>query len=594
MAAKRLLIPLVLACLTARAEADEVRSFPTQVAPKGLVRATQDTESPDSGLAIQMMVQSVAGLAAKSVNEGRGDEMVWVATGNADMERWYARLQERRPPLEFRGVLGPWDLVERYRRLGIIKGYVLYRLDGSRGELNEHRPAMDLSVNVATSLAGLLDGILIDQSLEATAKEHGLELLLDARQRTQAWCFETYKNRFNRRLLCTQDPKKPHVRDLAIAQQSLTLYGDGEPMARALEWLEPLSPILGWNGGDEFVTTRASTVYGHFQTATDWCMNLPVLMAGSERAAPAKLNPFDPRGIDWADRRSAVSFVCSDGDNVQWLQGSFFGNTDYWASQDRGLIPFGWSCCFTHLTQLCPPAVGHGVTTRKPNDWFVEWGGGYYYPDLFARERPDRWKLFARQARRTWEMMKMNGTAVIGFNVSNPESADARKSYEVFAGETDGLLAILVFQYAPYEGGGGRTFWVKDRRGVETPVITARYSIWAHANDRPRSGTPGKVAREIRQTVSRTPPEQLPRYDWAIAHAWSYFQKAPGDDEAAEDMPQDGAPSRGGVRGYTPVTWCAQRLPSDVRVVCPEELVWRIRMRNDPEQTRAAIRTFRP
>jgi hypothetical protein len=237
--------------------------------------------------------------------------------------------------------------------------------------------------------------------------------------------------------------------------------------------------------------------------------------------------------------------------------------------------------------------VDYAVATQSRNDRFVEWGGGYYYPDLFASERPDRWDLLARHARRTWEMMRRNNTAVIGFNVADPKSADARKAYEVFASETDGLLAILVFQYAPYEGGGGKTFWVKDRRGAGVPVITARYSIWEHTNERPRSGTPAKVAREIRETVDHTPPDELPRYDWVIANAWSYFRNAPGADEAAENLPRGGAADQG-VRGYAPVTWCAGRLPKEIRVLCPEELAWRVRMKHDPERTRAEIERFVP
>src|SRR3954463_12240459 len=87
------------------------------------------------------------------------------------------------------------------------------------------------------------------------------------------------------------------------------------------------------------------------------------------------------------------------------------------------------------------------------------------------------------------------------------------------------------FQYAPYEAGAGKVYWVKDRRGAEVPVITARYSIWADANTRPRAGTPAKVAREIREPRAATAPADLPRYDWAIAHAWSYFRHVPGTDE---------------------------------------------------------------
>ena len=153
--------------------------------------------------------------------------------------------------------------------------------DDSKGEYNQHRSGMDCSVNVATSLAGIVDGIIVDEKLEQEAKAHGLTRLIDARDKTQAWCFENYKDQFNRRMVCTQDPRKSNVRDLAIAQKTFTVYGYDEPTPTVMNWLEPLSPILGWNGGDEFKTTEMSTRWGHIQTATDWCNNLPVLMAGS-------------------------------------------------------------------------------------------------------------------------------------------------------------------------------------------------------------------------------------------------------------------------------------------------------------------------
>lgn len=585
---------IAIAIMAAVEQAEVDRWFPDQAAPRGVARTVREDQFPGPGLANRMMVQSVAGLAARAVNEGRSDEMVWVTTRNTDVESWGSAILDRPGAPESRGRFAPWDLVDRYRDRGVVKGYILYRLDDSPGAVNEHRPGMDLSVNVATSLAGLLDGILIDERLEAEARAHGLERLADARGKGQAWCFETYKARFNRRLLVMQDPRKPNVRDLAIAQRALTIYGDDGPAAAALKWLEPLSPILGWNGGDEFQTTRASTLQGHFQTATDWCMNLPVLMAGGRRNGPARVKAFDPREIDWTDRRSAVCFVGSDGDNVQWLQGDFFGNRSFWSNPGRGRVPFGWSCCFAHLSQLCPPAVDRAAADQTANDRFLEWGGGYYYPDLFAADRPGRWDLLARHARRTWGRMKRDNTRVIGFNVADPESADAQRAYATFARETDGLLGILVFQYAPYEGGGGKTFWVRDGRGTEVPVITARYSIWEHANNRPRSGTPARVARLVRQTVSDTPEADLPRYDWVIAHAWSYFHRAPGADEDAENMPQADAPRQGGERGLAPVTWCVERLPKDVRAIGPEELVWRVRMKHDPARTLAEIDRFRP
>ena len=62
----------------------------------------------------------------------------------------------------------------------------------------------------------------------------------------------------------------------------------------------------------------------------------------------------------------------------------------------------------------------------------------------------------------------------------------------------------------------------------------------------------------------------------------------------AENLPQAEAWKNGGVRGYGPVTWCAQRLPKEIRVIGTEELIWRVRMKHNEAQTRAEIRKFEP
>jgi len=581
----------IMSVALSTAAADENRWWPVQAMPKALVRTANTSEY---NLPCEIMAQSIAGLAAKAVNEGRCDEMVWVNTKNIDVEDWLARFLKRNPQVEIRGTFSPLELIDRYTKKGIIKGYILYRLDQSKGELTQHRAGMDYSVNVATSLAGLLDGVIVDETIEQEAQKHGLKMLMDVRDKTQKWCFENYKDRFNRQMVCTQDPKIINVRDLAIAKKTFTMYGYDEPLPAVMKWLEPLSLVLGWNAGDEFVITEMSTRWAHIQTATNWCMNLPILMAGSEKTQDAKVKSFNPSAIDFNDTRSAVSFIDTDGDNVQWFEINFFRNDNhFWGSADRGRIPFGWSCCFTDLCQLCPEAIDYAISSRTPNDYFIEWGGGYYYPDLFAIERPNRWELLARHAQRTWALMKKNNTRIIGFNVSKLDSPDALKAYEVLASQTDGLLAILVYQYDHYEAGGGKVFWVKDSSGVEIPVISVRYSIWEHMNIRQRSGTPAKVAREIRQSVENSSPGELPQYDWVIAHVWSWFKNSPGNDENGENMPQQNAAKNGGTRGYSPAMWCANRLPSDIRIVGPEELVWRIRMKHNPEQTKKLIQDWK-
>lgn len=578
------------------------RWWPVQAAPQAVVRTTDyDTFTPLKGphgetvppafAAEHMLVESVAGLVAKAVNEGRATELVWIATRNPDYRDWYQRTVQRLH-LEERGPFTPWRLVERYVETGLIKGYILYTYDFSPRGMSRYAKDMDLSVNVATSLAGVLEAILVEQGQEQQAKRLGLKRLLDARGKTQQWCFDTYKERFTRRLLCCQDPKAPHARALAIAHRALVLYGPDPPLTAAMEWLEPLSPVLGWNGGDEFKSTSLSTAFGQIQTATNWCMNLPFLMAGSEHAAFRKLPRFDPWTLDWNDKRSATAFVLTDGDNVQWLLGNFFRARErsYWNSPDTGRFPFTFSACLTQLVQLCPAAANHAVESRKPLTSLVEWGGGYYYPERFGSRRPNGRELLAQHARRTWENMRKTGTRIIGLNVHDLDSPQALKAYRIYAREMDGLLGILAFQYFPYEGGAGKVFWVRNRRGIEIPVVTARYSIWAGSNPRARSGTPARIAARLNENATTAQRAGKRNLDWVICHCWSWFRRAPGADKDAEDMPQTDAWKHGGKRGVTPVGWCVDRLSNEVHVVPIEELLWRIRMAHDPAQTRRALR----
>lgn len=573
--------------------------WPEQRLPASLVRLDPDAGEAGARLERRMLGQSIAGLAAQAVNAGQGDELVWIETDNPSVERWGRRFLSDHPTIRDRGRLELWSYVDELARRNLVRGYILYRADVSTEVTGQkYRTGMDVSVNVATSLAPILHGVIVGEALEAEARRHGLKLLLDVRDKTQQWCFDTYREKLRRDLLCAQDPRKPHARDYAIAQGAFTVYGPDEVVTQTMKWLEPLSPILGWNGGDEFYTTRLATVNGHFQTCTDWVQNLPVLMAGAMAVKPVPSPRFDPRTIDWNDHRSTVSFVCSDGDNVQWFETGFFdGPGYYWSNPRRGELPFGWSAPLTHLAQLVPQALSYAAETATPRDQLIEWHSGYFYPDLFAIERPNRWELLAEQTRRSWALMRRTGSDIIAYNFRYLDKPDARHALEVMAAQTDGLLAILAFQYSPYNAGAGEVFWVKDRLGQDVPVITLRYQIWWNLNKRANTGTPMKIAREIGAAATVAAQAGQSRHDWALVHAWSYFKSAgPATDENAENLPpkRELPPGQdyenlGGVRGFDPVRWSAARLPSSVRAVSVAEMAWRVRMQHDPVATRQRL-----
>ena len=67
-------------------------------------------------------------------------------------------------------------------------------------------------------------------------------------------------------------------------------YGTGPFSEQILEWVTPLSPILGWNYGNEDEYTGAITRWGHYNTASNWCRNLPVIMAASDKMYPLPIH----------------------------------------------------------------------------------------------------------------------------------------------------------------------------------------------------------------------------------------------------------------------------------------------------------------
>ena len=67
------------------------RWWPTQTLPKAIVRTVPQQQFGRPSEAYHMMVYSAVGLAAKAVNEGTGDELVWVDDSNPTTKEWLRR-----------------------------------------------------------------------------------------------------------------------------------------------------------------------------------------------------------------------------------------------------------------------------------------------------------------------------------------------------------------------------------------------------------------------------------------------------------------------------------------------------------------------
>lgn len=514
-----------------------------------------------------MLLESLSGLCGQAVNEGSFDEMVWIEINN---NSYHEILKSSQKSLNITKVIrmDVWKLLEHLIKKKIIRGYILYKNDTSTGENYSRREGINYSANVATVYASLLKSVLVEESLEKRIKQSGLKKLKDARNESPESCFKRCKKQLNRSSALSIDPKVSNCRDIAIAQKLMLYYGTGRFSEQILEWVTPLSPILGWNYGNEDEYTGAITRWGHYNTASNWCRNLPVIMAASDKMHPLPIHEIKKENIDFEDNSAFHSFVISDGDNMQWTMGEFLDSPVYYGNKDGNRSPVSWTLCPVNLSVVSTSTWNRFVTMKKDNSSVIEYGGGYQYPDEFAKNRPNREELLIEFAQRmNWHFKKLN-IKIFGFICKDVFSKEARQAYEIYAREIEGLTGMVAIQYSPYNMGGD-IMWVKNKENIEIPVVTAKFSIWSGLFDNPLCGGPDYVAALINRDAAKASKQKDKEnpLSWTIIHAWSDFSKTAHSD----NLP---------IKGYNASKTSDQLLSPQVKNISVNELLWRIRERH--------------
>lgn len=552
-----------------------------------------------SGLTFTL--QSLAGLAAAGVKDGVCDSMLWIdMPKNASYNLW------REEVLKYTGavrvpVTDPYELIKKFHDKGLVKGYILYRNDRSKRDLYDAPPSdgagYNNSANVATSLANSMKAVIVEEASEGPIKALGLPMLLDVRDKDEAWLFEHHAPKLARNLVHVIDPRAPHMRDYAVATNSICIFGISPTTDKVLAWVQPNAPAMGWGGGDEYKFTSQLSRFGHFTTASNWIFNLCAISSVQAEHDIAwqdlRVNDqatVDPLLLDWPKDAHFTAFVMSDGNNFMWFLGDFFAES-YWQAPSRGAFPFGWTAPVCDMVQAGTPALAHLRRTASPHDYIMMHDAGYFYYDEYAVELDNRRDVLVAKIRQDAERMAKLGIRVLSPLLMDWDSEAAMEAYEICAREIPGLVAIMPIQYAPYNAGLGKVLWVKNAEGVPIPVISARYGLWGRLTQLENNGPPALLAHKINAGARKGYPVDETFFDWTIVHAWSWFKKADGGpDFLGEEMDQAQGPSTPGARrGFEPVGWCVERLAPSVRVVTPEELAWRLRVHLKPKETLDAL-----
>ena len=261
------------------------------------------------------------------------------------------------------------------------KGYVVWDLE------------VGASLNVAFTIAGLEDAVVVSEALIPLVEKHGLKKIDDLRGRYDAvMLMGGHRGRVMQPAMADWGiRRKMFFHDLSanpIHPEELALG------KRIFSELKPGSIIFGWHAYGKDTEEQHTTLLSSYGHKMEGLHNLPNLSFNSQFSfTPGfKFTNNNNVALDAklvAEQKVYLSFVQSDSIGI-----------GVWTKPGRGKLPFGWQVTM-NWTKFSPAALEYFHESATPNDYFIGGlsGPGYMYPNHIPA---DRFPLLMAEAR---EMM---------------------------------------------------------------------------------------------------------------------------------------------------------------------------------------------
>ncbi|QUI22489.1 hypothetical protein HZI73_09320 [Vallitalea pronyensis] len=409
-----------------------------------------------------------------------------------------------------------WSLVNQYKQY--IDGYILYQ-DG------------DSSINVASSLAGVLNAIPVEASLESTVMGYGLSKVIDVRGKDEAWCKDNYWHLFNHDVIIEQkEENELCMRDFAAMHKCMVFYDGTQNSSWRTSLMQAMNDdavIMGWGlvSGSENGFIINSGQNGVHYLPADWGKNLSVLSGFNPRTSYTQNTHTDPA---YEENVHYVTFIMSDGDNLQWTLAR--GMEDkWWGNTARGDFDMGWSFP-PSLMRLAPTVMNwhyDTASTGTGRDNFVVGpsGGGFFFPGDYPTAEHS---LHLQRLNEFMGIADMNSVMLLGYNDWNNTAMFDRYTAQ---SNIDGLFYFEWYGF-----------------GLDTHGRTIKWS-----NNKPVMSGGAKLFERKNECVSTI-------------------------NSGSTNVYTDGAYTAVYVQAWEPnimdnVKYVVDRLNSNVRVVTPEEMI---------------------
>jgi len=262
-----------------------------------------------------IMMASLEGI----VNRNTDGELL-VSPNNSTLPNplfWLNQLKAAYPQVRSQFQSNPAFFINRYRTM--LSGYVLYDR-----AVNPH------SINIATSIAGVTDALVVDPSTLSYATAAGLPLIADTRFMTYGQVYTQYRSQFNKDMLFHQDTTmNENLRDYCILNHGFMFYTDPTALNPYAADQFHQGRIYGW-GPSEFDLFNQASQNNQQVVGSNWSWSSST--TSKWKVPLAKQQYHAPVNVPTQNGKHYVAFVMSDGDNVQVLTGGWATDPKWFGS----------------------------------------------------------------------------------------------------------------------------------------------------------------------------------------------------------------------------------------------------------------------
>lgn len=327
----------------------------------------------------------------------------------------------------------------------------------------------DPSINNASTYSGVHKYIIAEQSIEQQVINHGISARMDCRNTNEAWAYNNLWNQVSHSMVIELGPGVDYnLRDYAIMSKALVFY-ESNPSVTTLRdqiygAMDPDSVVLGW-GPDEGNNVSAGSRAGVSTIAADWAANLSVLSAFPSNPIAQKAEPVP--AVE--NNVHYVTFLMSDGDNLQWNLGGNYGSPKWFGSSNRGNFNLGWAMP-PSMYDLAPTVLKRYYQDANKDNYIVApSGGGYMYPAMYNQTELD-----THVQRLNDYMGKMDQKYV---SIIDSASFNNTSLWNKYTAQPN-IGGLFYLEFAPHNYYGGQINWSNNK-----PIVSCRDLLWQGLED---------------------------------------------------------------------------------------------------------------